>query len=363
MKTDILDKARIKVIGVGGAGCNAVDRMIQIGIPGVSFIAANTDNQALVQSEAPCKIRLGPGLTHGLGAGGDPEIGRRAAQESQRMLNELVQDTDMVFITAGMGGGTGTGAAPIVARLAREANALSIAIVTKPFTFEGPRRLAAAEEGIERLQEEVDALIVVANDRLLDVVNKRIPLGIAFRVADEILRQGVQGVTELVTHPGLINLDFADVKSVVSNAGRTLMSIGHAEGKDKAIEAARIAVENPLMDIETVQDAESLLVNFSGGEDLTLSEISEAMDYISQAAKPDAQIFFGAVVDPQLRGRVQITLIATGLNGQGSKGLSRRAAPAPTRRHTLAELLGDVFLFPEPTAAHAPLKQEALHIG
>lgn len=363
MNTDLLDKARIKVFGVGGAGCNAVDRMIQIGIPGVSFIAANTDAQALAISEASCKIRLGSGLTHGLGSGGDPEIGRRAAQESQRVLGEHLQNTDMVFITAGMGGGTGTGAAPVVARLAREVNALSIAIVTKPFSFEGPRRLAAAEEGIERLQEEVDAIIVVSNDRLLEVVNKRIPLGIAFRVADEILRQGVQGVTELVTHPGLINLDFADVKSVVGNAGRTLMSIGHAEGKDKALEAARIAVENPLMDIEMGQNAEGMLVNFSGGEDLTLSEVSEAMDYISQAAKPDAQIFFGAVIDPQLKGRVQITLIATGLNSQEERIAARRMAPGSTRRHTLAELLGDAFVFPEPASVHAPLQQEVMRVG
>lgn len=362
MKTEGFDKARIKVIGVGGAGCNAVDRMIQIGIPGVSFVAANTDTQALLQSEAPCKIRLGPGLTHGLGAGGDPEIGRRAAQESERVLNELVQDTDMVFITAGMGGGTGTGAAPIIAHLAHEANALSIAIVTKPFMFEGPRRLASAEEGIEHLLEEVDALIVVANDRLLEVVNKRIPLGIAFRVADEILRQGVQGVTELVTQAGLINLDFADVKAVVGNAGRTLMSIGHAEGKEKALDAARIALENPLMDIEMVQEAEGLLVNFTGGEDLTLTEISDAMDYISQAAKQDAQIFFGAMIDPQLKGRVQITLIATGLHAQNGRTTAHRAAPATARRHTLADLLGETFSFPEPAAI--PTKnQGAYHVG
>lgn len=363
MKTEVFNRARIKVIGVGGAGCNAIDRMIQIGIPGVSFVAANTDAQALFQSEAPCKIRLGPGLTHGLGAGGNSEIGYKAAQESQRALSEVIQDTDMLFITAGMGGGTGTGAAPIIARLAREANALSIAIVTKPFLFEGPRRLAAAEEGVERLQEQVDALIVVSNDRLLEVVNKRIPLEIAFRVADEVLRQGVQGVTELVTHPGLINLDFADVKSVMGNAGRTLMAIGHAEGKNKALEAAHIAVENPLMDIETIQGAEGLLVNFSGGMDLTLAEVSEAMEYISQAAKPEAQIFFGAVIDPQLKGRVQITLIATGLNGQAAAASSHRAAPRSARRHTLAELLGDTFFVPESAHPRTPVREEALRVG
>ena len=362
MKAEMLDKARIKVIGVGGAGCNAVDRMIQIGIPGVTFVAANTDTQALVQSEAPCKIRLGPNLTHGLGAGGNAEIGRRAAQENQRLLGEVVQDTDMVFITAGMGGGTGTGAAPVIARLAREAHALSIAIVTRPFAFEGPRRQETAEEGIERLQEAVDALIIVSNDRLLEVVSKRIPLGIAFRVADEVLRQGVQGVTELVTHPGLINLDFADVKSVVGNAGRTLMSIGHAEGKDKALEAARIAVENPLMDIETLQNAENLLVNFSGGEDLTLAEVSEAMDYLTQAAKPEAQIFFGAVIDPHIKGNVQITLIATGLDAQ-SNHPPARAATRGARRHTLAELLGDTYVIPESACPRVTTRQEALHLG
>lgn len=357
MKPEFWGKARIKVIGVGGAGCNAVDRMIQIGIPEVTFIAANTDAQALAQSEAPHKIQLGPNLTHGLGAGGNPETGKRAAQESQRLLSEAIQDTDLIFIAAGMGGGTGTGAAPVIARLAREAHALSIAIVTRPFTFEGPRRLETAEAGLEALQAAADALIVVSNDRLLQVISKHIPLNVAFRVADEVLRQGVQGITELITQPGLINLDFADVKAVIGNAGKALMSMGYAEGKDKAREAARIAVENPLMEIETIEDAENLLVNFSGGEDLGLSEVNAAMEYLTRVTHPEAQIFFGVTIDPHSKGSVQVTLIATGLQGRSSPPMP----PSRTtgRRHTLADLLGDTFLVP---AVPAP-KPEVIHLA
>ena len=319
--------ASIKVIGVGGAGSNAVDRMIQVGIPRVDFVATNTDAQALARSEASCKIVLGEKLTKGLGAGGDPLVGTEAAERSREQLAATLRGADMVFIAAGMGGGTGTGASPVVARIAREQEALTIAVVTRPFSFEGGRRETVAEEGIKRLQEEVDTLVVVSNDRLLRVVNERVSLDIAFRIADEVLRQGIQGISELITRPGLINLDFADVKSIMASdpargAGRALVSIGCGEGKDKALEAARIALGSPLLDIESVKGTDGLLVNLTGGEDLTLAEVDSAMRMISRAAMPHAQILFGAVINPKMENRVQITLIATGL------GVEQRAAMA-----------------------------------
>ncbi len=313
----------IKVIGVGGAGSNAVDRMIQVGIPGVDFVAANTDAQALAGSEASCKIALGDKYTGGLGAGGDPAVGAEAAERSRERLSKALHGADMVFIAAGMGGGTGTGASPVVARVAREQgdgvyrHALTIAVVTRPFAFEGSRREAVAEEGIRRLQEEVDTLVVVSNDRLLNVVNERVSLDIAFRVADEVLRQGIQGISELVTRPGLVNLDFADIRSIMAGdpargAGGALVSIGYGEGKDKALEAARMALGSPLLDVESVEGTDGLLVNLTGGEDLTLAEVDSAMQMISRSAMPHAKILFGAVIDPKMENRVQITLIATG---------------------------------------------------
>jgi cell division protein FtsZ len=313
MEIDSWNGAAIKVIGIGGAGSNAVDRMIQIGIPGVDFIVANTDVQALANSEAPCKIQLGAKLTKGLGAGGNPAIGAKAAQESREQLSKALQGADMVFIAAGMGGGTGTGAAPIVAQIAQAEKALTIAVVTKPFAFEGTKRLIIAEEGAARLKEEVDTLIVIPNDRLLALINERISLDIAFRIADEVLRQGVQGISELVTRPGLINLDLASVRSIMSPAGGALISIGQGQGEDKAIEAAMTALESPLLSIRSINGAEGILVNITGGADLSLAEVSQAMEIISQAAKPEADILFGAVIDPAMEGRVQITLIATGM--------------------------------------------------
>ena len=330
--------ASIKVIGIGGAGSNAVDRMIQVGIPGVDFIAANTDSQALATSEASCKIVLGEKLTKGLGAGGDPTVGAEAAERSRERLSKALQDADMVFIAAGMGGGTGTGASPVVARIAREQKALTIAVVTRPFSFEGSRREMMAEEGINRLQESVDTLVVVSNDRLLDVVNERVSLDIAFRIADEVLRQGIQGISELVTRPGLINLDFADVRSVMRGAGGALVSIGYGEGENKALEAARIALGSPLLDIETVKGTSGLLVNITGGEDLTLAEVDSAMKMISEAALPQAEILFGAVVDPKMENRVQITLIATGL------GVERIAA-LPVKGEGAAQSFSAAMMF------------------
>ncbi|HEC35698.1 MAG TPA: cell division protein FtsZ, partial [Anaerolineae bacterium] len=252
METGDWKRPVIKVIGVGGAGSNAVDRMIQIGIPGVDFIAANSDAQALARSEAPCKIQLGAGLTKCLGAGGAPVVGSKAADEAREELGNALRGADMVFITAGMGGGTGTGAAPIVAQIARAEKALTIAVVTMPFSFEGTRRLTVAEEGVTRLKEEVDTLLVVSNDRLLEIVDRRTSLDVAFRIADEVLRQAVQGIAELITRPGLINLDFADVKSIMSRGGGALISIGHGEGREKAVEAVKTALRSPLLSMESV---------------------------------------------------------------------------------------------------------------
>ncbi|MGD8968304.1 MAG: cell division protein FtsZ [Anaerolineae bacterium] len=305
--------ASIKVVGVGGAGGNAVDRMIQVGIPAVDFIVLNTDAQALAGSDASSRIQMGERLTRGLGTGGDPAIGAEAAERSRESIAAAVRGADMVFIAAGMGGGTGSGAAPVVAQIGREQGALTIAVVTTPFVFEGSRRQTIAEAAIERLKEEVDTLVVVSNDRLLHLVNERISLDIAFRIADEVLRQGIQGISELVTQPGLINLDFADVRSIMDRAGGALVSIGYGEGREKAVEAARVALASPLLDIRSVNGTDGLLVNVTGGEDLTLAEVDQAMEIISRAAMPHAQIIFGAVIDPRMEGRVQITLIATGL--------------------------------------------------
>jgi len=314
---------------VGGGGSNAVDRMIQAGVPAVEFIAANTDAQALARSEAPCKIVLGEELTRGLGAGGDPVVGAEAAKRSRDQLASAVGDADLVFIAAGMGGGTGTGASSVVARVARERGALTIAVVTRPFSFEGTRREAVAEDGIKCLQEDVDTLVVVSNDRLLEVVNKRISLDVAFRIADEVLRQGVQGISEVVTRPGLINLDFADVRSIMRRSGGALISVGYGDGKDKACKAARMALASPLLDIDSIRGSDGLLVNLTGGEDLTLAEVDDAMKMMAQSTMPHAEILFGAVIDPKMENRVQITLIATGLGVErlealpvGRRGLS-----------------------------------------
>src|SRR5689334_13036369 len=307
--------AQIRVIGVGGGGSNAVNRMIQANMMGIEFIAINTDAQALLLTEAPHRIRIGDKLTRGLGAGGNPSVGSKAAEENAEDIYEALKGSDMVFITAGMGGGTGTGASPIVAQIARELGALTVGVVTKPFAFEGNKRRNAAEEGIANLKQHVDTLITVPNDRLLQVADKKMPLKEAFRLADDVLRQGIQGISDLITVPGLINLDFADVKTIMSVAGSALMAIGEANGETRAIDAARMAIASPLLDID-INGARGVLFNITGGMDLTLFEVNEAADIISKAAHPEANIIFGAVQDPAYEGKVKVTVIATGFDGQ-----------------------------------------------
>jgi cell division protein FtsZ len=305
--------AQIRVIGVGGGGSNAVNRMIQANMMGIEFIAINTDAQALLLTDAPHRIRIGDKLTRGLGAGGNPGVGSKAAEENAEEIYEALKGSDMVFITAGMGGGTGTGASPVVAQIAREVGALTVGVVTKPFAFEGKKRLLSAEEGIANLKQHVDTLITVPNDRLLQVADKRTPLSDAFRLADDVLRQGIQGISDLITVPGLINLDFADVKTIMSAAGSALMAIGESSGETRASEAAQIAIASPLLDID-ISGARGVLFNITGGMDMTLFEVNEAADIISQAAHPEANIIFGAVQDPAYDGKVKITVIATGFD-------------------------------------------------
>jgi len=318
--------AQIRVIGVGGGGSNAVNRMIQANMVGIEFIAVNTDAQALLLTQAPTFIRLGDKLTRGLGAGGNPSVGAKAAEENVEELYERLKGSDMVFITAGMGGGTGTGASPVIAQVARDVGALTVGVVTKPFAFEGKKRRQAAEEGIALLKQHVDTLITVPNDRLLQVADKKMPLKEAFRLADDVLRQGIQGISDLITVPGLINLDFADVKTIMSAAGSALMAIGEASGESRAIDAAHIAISSPLLDID-INGARGVLFNITGGLDLTLYEVNEAADIISKAAHPEANIIFGAVQDQAFDGKVKITVIATGFDEQEQQGHGRQQAP------------------------------------
>ncbi|HEX7735178.1 MAG TPA: cell division protein FtsZ [Ktedonobacteraceae bacterium] len=308
--------AQIRVIGVGGGGSNAVNRMIQANMMGIEFIAVNTDAQALLLTQAATSIRIGDKLTRGLGAGGNPGVGAKAAEENAEELYERLKGSDMVFITAGMGGGTGTGASPVIAQIAREVGALTVGVVTKPFAFEGNKRRLAAEEGIANLKQHVDTLITVPNDRLLQVADKKMPLKEAFRLADDVLRQGIQGISDLITVPGLINLDFADVKTIMSAAGSALMAIGEATGESRSIDAAHMAISSPLLDID-INGARGVLFNITGGLDLTLYEVNEAADIISKAAHPEANIIFGAVQDPAYDGKVKITVIATGFDEPG----------------------------------------------
>jgi len=308
---DIEGSALIKVVGVGGGGSNAVDRMIDEGISGVEFIALNTDGQALMRSQAPQRIRLGEKATKGLGAGGDPEIGERAAEESIDELYNLLQGSDMVFVTAGMGGGTGTGGTSIVAKVARDQGALTIGVVTRPFTFEGAQRSRVAEAGIEKLKEQVDTLIVIPNDRLLEMGDRRLTLMDSFRTADDVLRQGIQGISELITVPGLINLDFADVKTIMSMGGAALMAVGHGTGDDRARIAAEQALSSRLLDV-TIDGARGILFNVTGGNDLGLYEINQAASLIRETAHPDVNLIFGAVIDESMEDEVRITVIATG---------------------------------------------------
>jgi len=303
--------AQIKVMGIGGGGSNAINRMIEAGIQGVEFIAINTDAQALMLSNAPTRIRIGDKLTKGLGSGGNPDIGQKAADESSDDIYEVLQDADMVFITAGMGGGTGTGASHIIAQIARETGALTIGVVTRPFAFEGTQRQRTALQGIEKLKEHVDTLIVIPNDRLLEVADRRASLQDAFRLADDVLRQGIQGISELITVPGLINLDFADVRTIMSEGGAALMAVGRASGEDRAAKAAQEAISSALLDV-TIDGARGILFNVRGGKDLSLFEVNEAAEIIRQTAHPDVNIIFGAVIDDQMQDEIQITVIATG---------------------------------------------------
>jgi cell division protein FtsZ len=323
--------AMIKVVGVGGGGSNAVNRMIEAGLRGCEFIAINTDAQALLMSEADQKLHIGARTSRGLGAGADPEVGARAAAESHDELKEALKGADMVFITAGEGGGTGSGGAPIIAEIARdELNALTVGVVTRPFGFEGHKRAEQAQTGITNLRDKCDTLIIIPNDRLLQVVEKRTSVIEAFRLADDVLRQGVQGITDLITIPGLVNLDFADVRTIMTDAGSALMGIGESDGESRAAEAARVAVSSPLLEA-SVEGATGILLNITGGSDLGLFEVNEAAEVVTGAADANANIIFGAVIDENLAGRVRVTVIATGFDRSLRRERRERVTEEPQR--------------------------------
>jgi len=321
---DLDQFANIKVIGVGGGGNNAVNRMIHAGLKGVEFVAVNTDAQALYLAQANHKIQIGTKLTKGLGSGGNPEIGQKAAEESRDEIIQALKGSDMVFVTAGMGGGTGTGAAPIVAEGAKELGALTVGVVTKPFTFEGRKRASQADAGIETLKAKVDTLITIPNDRLLQVIEKHTSIVEAFRIADDVLRQGVQGISDLIAVPGLINLDFADVKTIMKETGSALMGIGSASGDNRATEAARTAISSPLLET-SIEGARGVLLNITGGSSLGLFEVNEAAEIIAQAADPEANIIFGAVIDERMEEEVRVTVIATGFDQRSPKKERQKA--------------------------------------
>ena len=338
VKPDSNTFARIKVLGIGGGGGNVVTSMINDqDMPGIDFIAVNTDAQALLASQAATKVQIGEKLTKGLGSGADPEIGRKAAEESQKQLKEVLEGSDMVFLTGGMGGGTGSGATPVIAQVAKEVGALTVAVVTKPFLFEGTRRMVVAEEAIENLKDKVDTLIVIPNQRLLEVVDQKMTLLEAFKVADSVLGQGVQGISDLITTPGLINVDFADVKTIMSNAGSALMGIGSGSGEERAAAAARTAISSPLLEV-SIEGARGILINVVGSQDLTMAEVNEAAQAITEKADADANIIFGATIDESLTDQIKITLIATGFDEQRARlqqlaGTGpRRSRPQPTRQ-------------------------------
>src|SRR5918911_1254938 len=343
LRSDSENFALIRVIGVGGGGSNAVNRMIRAEMMGVEFIACNTDAQALLQSDAPHKIRIGDKITRGLGAGGDSNIGQRAAEEDSEKIGQALADSDMVFITAGLGGGTGSGAAPIVAELAKEAGALTIGVVTKPFAFEGARRKLVAEKAAEELKAQVDTLITIPNDRLKDVVQKNTSIIDAFRVVDDVLRQGVQGISDIITVPGLINLDFADVRAIMKDAGSALMGIGRASGENRALEAARQAIASPLLELN-IAGAQGILFNVTGSSNLSLYEVTEAAEEIRAAADPEANIIFGTSFNDRIGEEVAITVIATGFDGKRPAARAAAAAaqayeaPARAPRDFLEEL-------------------------
>ncbi|MGW7516733.1 cell division protein FtsZ [Streptomyces sp. NPDC054796] len=365
--------AVIKVVGIGGGGVNAINRMIEVGLKGVEFIAINTDAQALLMSDADVKLDVGRELTRGLGAGANPDVGRKAAEDHREEIEEVLKGADMVFVTAGEGGGTGTGGAPVVANIARSLGALTIGVVTRPFTFEGRRRANQAEDGIAGLRDEVDTLIVIPNDRLLSISDRQVSVLDAFKSADQVLLSGVQGITDLITTPGLINLDFADVKSVMSEAGSALMGIGSARGDDRAVAAAEMAISSPLLEA-SIDGARGVLLSISGGSDLGLFEINEAAQLVSEAAHPEANIIFGAVIDDALGDEVRVTVIAAGFDGGqppsknrekalGSHSSREEAAPASSSSYSAPESdgerpsfggLGSVTREEEPPPAPAP---------
>ncbi|RMF79495.1 MAG: cell division protein FtsZ [Chloroflexi bacterium] len=347
--------AQIKVVGVGGGGGNAVNRMIAEGLGGVEFIAVNTDNQALQLSDAKIRVRIGDKLTRGLGAGGNPEIGRKAAEESAEELYEVLRGADMIFIASGMGGGTGTGASPIIAQIAKELSALTIGVVTRPFTFEGARRAQAAEVGIETLKGEVDTLIVIPNDRLLQIADKRASLQQAFSLADDVLRQGIQGISELITVPALINLDFADVRTIMSEGGAALMAVGHAEGDERSRKAAEAAISSGLLDV-TIDGARGILFNITGPPDLALFEVNEAAAIIKESAHPDVNLIFGAQIDDSLGDEVRITVIATGF--EQSRVARKIEAPSSRRQPQPVERPQQPPVVPPQSQQAPPLPQQ-----
>lgn len=355
--SDDNNNAVIKVIGVGGAGGNAVNRMIEDGVQGVSFIAANTDVQALNSNNAEVKIQLGPKLTRGLGAGSHPETGQKAAEESEETIEDALKGADMIFITAGMGGGTGTGAAPVIAKIARETGALTVGVVTRPFSFEGPKRSKNAAEGIAKLKEYVDTLVIVANNRLLEIVDKKTPMMEAFKEADNVLKQGVQGISDLITSTDYVNLDFADVKTVMENQGAALMGIGRASGENRTVEATKMAISSPLLEV-SIDGAKQVLLNITGGPDLTLFEAQDASEIVSTAAGEDVNIIFGTAINPNLGDEVVVTVIATGIDDEAEAAASEQL---PGRGHQVSapreKPAAPKILTPEEAAPAAPVQE------
>lgn len=355
--SDDNNNAVIKVIGVGGAGGNAVNRMIEDGVQGVSFIAANTDVQALNSNNAEVKIQLGPKLTRGLGAGSHPETGQKAAEESEETIEDALKGADMIFITAGMGGGTGTGAAPVIAKIARETGALTVGVVTRPFSFEGPKRSKNAAEGIAKLKEYVDTLVIVANNRLLEIVDKKTPMMEAFKEADNVLKQGVQGISDLITSTDYVNLDFADVKTVMENQGAALMGIGRASGENRTVEATKMAISSPLLEV-SIDGAKQVLLNITGGPDLTLFEAQDASEIVSTAAGEDVNIIFGTAINPNLGDEVVVTVIATGIDDEAEAAASKQL---PGRGHQVSapreKPAAPKILTPEEPAPAAPVQE------
>ncbi len=326
--------ATIKVIGVGGGGSNAVNRMIESGIQSVEFITVNTDAQALNMARSEVKLKIGEKLTRGLGAGANPDVGKKAAEESRELLIQQLKGADLVFVTAGMGGGTGTGAAPVIAEIAKECGALTVGVVTRPFTFEGRKRAMQAEQGIAALKDKVDTLIVIPNDRLLEIIDKKTPMMEAFRVADNVLLQGVQGISDLIMVPGLINLDFADVKTIMSERGSALMGIGVGAGENRAADAARKAIQSPLLET-SIEGARGVIMNITGGINMSLYEVNEAAEIVSAAADPEVNVIFGAIIDESLKDEIKVTVIATGFEHKAAAAPQRRpSTPAPGQPET-----------------------------